>query len=157
MRHVPPLSVLVVDDYPDAAAACGELLALHGFDVSIAQSAHEALARLDGWEPDVALLDLRMPGLDGYELARWLCVRGNACPILVAVTGLTARAHRERAMAVGFDHFLVKPVDPDVLVRLLDTCAATRCEAAPDAPRRLRSCHCATDSCAARVATDPKG
>jgi CheY-like chemotaxis protein len=121
-----PYSVLVVDDYPDAAAACGELLALHGFDVSVAESSHAALARLDGWEPDVAVLDLRMPGLDGYELARWLRVRGDACPVLVAVTGLTSGACRERAMAVGFDHFLVKPVEPDVLVRLLGTYAAAR-------------------------------
>lgn len=114
-----PLSVLVVDDCPDTVASCAELLGLYGHDARTAESTSEALALLDGWEPDVALVDLWMPGMSGYELARWLRVRGVRSPLLVAVTGLDTGPYRERAAEVGFDHFLVKPVDPDVIADLL--------------------------------------
>ena len=73
----------------------------------------------------MALVDLRMPGMDGFELARWLRVQGASCPLLVAVTGQSTKAFRERAAAVGFDHFLVKPVDPDVITDLLRDYART--------------------------------
>jgi CheY-like chemotaxis protein len=95
---------------------------------------------------------MRMPGLDGYEIARWLGVRGACCPLLVAVTGLVSPAHRARARAVGFDHFLVKPVDPEVLVRLLGTYAAALAEPAPDASRRR--CSCRRAACVARDVPD---
>jgi CheY-like chemotaxis protein len=114
-----PLSVLIVDDCPDTVASCAELLGLYGHEVRTAESAREALARLDRWEPDVALVDLCMPRMDGFELARWLRVRGANSPLLVAVTGQSAKVYRDRAAAVGFDHFLVKPVDPDVIADLL--------------------------------------
>jgi CheY-like chemotaxis protein len=120
-----PLCVLIVDDFPDTVASCAELLKLYGHDTRTAKSAGEALALLDGWEPDVALLDLRMPGTDGFELARWLRVRGASCPLLVAVTGQNTKVFRERATAAGFDHFWVKPVDPDVMTDLLREHART--------------------------------
>ena len=113
------LCVLIVDDCPDTTASYAELLGLYGHDVRTAQSAREALALLDGWEPDVALVDLWMPRTDGFELARWLRVRGTGAPLLVAVTGMGALSYRERAAEVGFDYFLVKPVDPDVITDLL--------------------------------------
>lgn len=118
------LCVLVVDDCPDMVASCAELLGFYGHEVRTAESAREALALLDGWEPDVVLVDLRMPGMDGFELARWLRVRIAHGPLLVAVTGLDTKAYRERAAEVGFDHFLVKPVDPDVMTGLLRDYAA---------------------------------
>jgi CheY-like chemotaxis protein len=119
-----PLCVLVVDDCADTAASCAELLHLYGHDARTAERAGEALARLDGWEPDVALVDLWMPGVSGFDLARWLRVRGARCPLLVAVTGLETKTYRERAAEVGFDHFLVKPVDPDAIAALLRVYAA---------------------------------
>jgi CheY-like chemotaxis protein len=103
---------------PDTVASCAELLGLYGYDARTAGGAAEARALLDGWEPDVALVDLCMPGLNGFELARRLCARGADRPLLVAVTGLGTRTYRDQA-AVGFDHFLVKPVDPDVMFDLL--------------------------------------
>jgi CheY-like chemotaxis protein len=113
------LCVLVVDDCPDTVASCAELLELYGHDARTAECASEALALLDGWEPDVALVDLWMPGTSGFELARRLRVRGARCPLLVAVTGLDTKTYRDRAEEVGFDHFLVKPVDPDLITDLL--------------------------------------
>lgn len=120
-----PLCVLIVDGCPDTTASYAELLGLYGHDARTAQSAREALALLDGWEPDVALVDPLMPGMDGFELARWLRVRGTSSPLLVAVTGLDTKAYRERAAEVGFDYFLVKPVDPDMITDLLRAHALT--------------------------------
>ncbi|QJW97224.1 response regulator [Frigoriglobus tundricola] len=149
MLITPALSVLVVDDYPDTAASCGELLASYGCDVQTAESSDGALALLDGWDPDVAVLDLRMPGRDGYDIARWLSTRGARCPLLVAVTGLSTKRHRERARAVGFAHFFLKPVSPDVLTQVLRAYAAARHGTPPDAPRRS-PCPC----CASRGLAD---
>jgi CheY-like chemotaxis protein len=120
-----PLRVLVVDDCADAVSTCGDLLRLRGHDVRAAQSGDGALALLDGWEPDIALLDIRMPGMDGYELARRICERAPGRPVLVAVTGVGDAEARQRARDAGFDHFLVKPADPDVLTDLLWAYAVT--------------------------------
>jgi CheY-like chemotaxis protein len=119
------LCVLIVDDYPDTATSCAELLEFYGYDTRTADGAGAALALLDEWQPDVALVDLRMPGMDGFELTRWLRVRCARCPLLVAVTGLSTKAYRERATEVGFDYFLVKPVDPNVMTDLLRRCSAS--------------------------------
>jgi CheY-like chemotaxis protein len=120
---VRPLAVLVVDDFPDTVATYRDLFQLHGYDVRTALSAEEARAPLDGWAPDVALLDLLMAGADGFELARRLRAPGATHPVLVAVTGLTSDEDRERALAAGFSYFLVKPADPNELVQLLRACA----------------------------------
>ena len=114
-----PLRVLIVDDYPDTATSCAELLRCYGHDARTADGAGAALALLDEWQFDVVLLELRMPHLSGFELARWLRVRGTCCPLLVAVTGVGTKAYRERATEVGFDYFLVKPADPNVIADLL--------------------------------------
>jgi CheY-like chemotaxis protein len=98
-------------------------VATHGYDVRTAVSAEGALALLDGWAPDVALLDLLMPRADGFELARRLRAPGASRPVLVAVTGMSSDEHLERALAAGFSYFLVKPADPRELMRLLQTCA----------------------------------
>lgn len=119
-----PLTVLVVDDSADTAESCGVLLRLYGYDVRTARSADDALALLQGWEPDVALLDLRMPGTDGYQLARRLAGRPGGRTLLVAVTGLGAEADHREADLAGFDHYLVKPVEPDVMNDLLRSHAA---------------------------------
>jgi len=121
-----PLCVLIVDDCADTVASCAELLNLYGHDARTAGSAGEALDLLDGWEPDVALVDLWMPGTSGFELARRLRARGAGCPLLVAVTGLGTETYRKWATADGFDHFLVKPVDPDVITALLRVYARAR-------------------------------
>lgn len=118
------LRVLVVDDCPDTVASCAELLRLFGHGVRTALGGAEALALLGGWEPDAALIDLRMPGMDGFELARRLREPPGRATLLLAVTGLPAWAYAPRAEAAGFDHFLAKPVNPDVLLDLLHAHAA---------------------------------
>jgi CheY-like chemotaxis protein len=120
------LSILRVDDSRDTVETSAALLRLYGYDVRAARSGAEALGLLaDGWHPDVACLDLSMPGMDGCELARRLCELPGDRPLLMAVTGLTSQATRARAAAAGFDYFLVKPVDPDTLTGLLRDYAAT--------------------------------
>lgn len=121
----PTLSILRVDDSADTVETSAALLRLFGYEVRTARSGAEALALLDGWQPEVALLDLRMPGMDGYELARCLCERPGGRPLLIAITGACTRADRERAEAAGFDHYLMKPVDPDALTGLLRDHAAS--------------------------------
>ncbi len=104
--------VLVVDDDRDA----GEMLALalrtRGHHAEIAKDGHEALRICDGFTPHVALLDLGLPGMDGYELAARLRERpGLEHTRLVAVTGSGQTADRQRTRAAGFDVHLVKPID----------------------------------------------
>jgi CheY-like chemotaxis protein len=83
-----PLRILIVDDSEDTVVSCAELLGLDGHETRGAQSGDEALARLDGWEPDVALVDLCMPGMDGFELARLICAqRGHALTAYPAKCG----------------------------------------------------------------------
>jgi CheY-like chemotaxis protein len=120
-RH--PLAVLVVDDSPDAANSLAELLSLHGHAVIVALGGAAALERIGERVPDVVLLDIRMPGMDGYEVARQIkerCAEEGKRPLLVAVTGCGSEADRARSTRVGFDLHLVKPVDPAVLVGMME-------------------------------------
>jgi CheY-like chemotaxis protein len=112
------LRLLVVDDNRDAADSLAMLLGLWGHEPRVAYDGQTALRAARAEPPDAVLLDLGMPGLDGYDLARDL--RPAA---LIAVTGYADTAHRERAEAAGFHHFFVKPVDLDALRGLLgDLC-----------------------------------
>jgi CheY-like chemotaxis protein len=115
-----PRRILVVDDNHDAAESLSMLLKLMGQKVQVAFSAPEALAaaRLD--PPEMAFLDIGMPDMDGYELARRL----RADPelrhmVLVALTGWGQDKDRQRSREVGFDHHLTKPADPEALHQLL--------------------------------------
>ena len=114
-----PLRILIVDDDEDTVTSCEGLLKLYGYEVRTAQSASEALDLLDDWEPDIALLDIRMPKMDGCELARLLTQICQYRPLLVAVTATNTALHREQAQDAGFDHYFVKPVNPDAMVGLL--------------------------------------
>lgn len=117
-----PLRVLIVDDNPDVRSTLADLVKLFGHDPRTAADSAEAVAQALAAPPDVALLDLVMPGGDGYAVARSLRRVAGRRPILVAVTG---HAHMEdRSAAEGFDHHLVKPVEPDLLDALLDRYAS---------------------------------
>jgi PAS domain S-box-containing protein len=112
--------VLVVDDNCDAAESLGMLLEMEGFKVSVAYDGVGALAALESFEPDIALLDIGMPGMDGYELAR----RIRATPrgrnlMLVALTGWGQAEDKKRSADAGFDEHLTKPVDPEMLSRVI--------------------------------------
>ena len=112
--------VLVVDDNRDAAASLGMLLELTGCTVSVAFDGRQALEQLDSFEPDAVLLDIGMPEMDGYEVARRMRAnpRGRGV-LLVALTGWGQEEDKRRARAAGFDEHLTKPVDLPVLSSLL--------------------------------------
>lgn len=108
---------LVVDDYQDTRAILIDVLVSHGFRVETAEDGVEALAKARTWKPDVAVLDLSMPGLDGFEVARRLKSDDTTRHLpLVAYTAHTDPEYRSRALEAGFDSFLVKPTPPGELI-----------------------------------------
>jgi CheY-like chemotaxis protein len=112
--------ILLVDDNVDAANALGELLRALGHDVELTYDGPQALARAADFRPEVALIDIGLPVMDGYELARRLRqAAGPACPRLVAVTGYGLERDREQSARAGFTEHLVKPIDLSALERLL--------------------------------------
>lgn len=116
-----PLSVLVVDDCRDAADSTAGMLGLYGFETKAAYSASEALALAAAQPPDVAVIDIGMPCVDGWELARKLreCSPARR-PLLVALTGYGTDADRKKSDEAGVDLHLTKPVEPGVLVGVLN-------------------------------------
>ncbi len=117
---VPPRRVLVVDDNKDAANSLAMILTLEGHEVESVYTAHDALARVLSFKPDVALLDIGLPEMNGYELARRLREQPEVEEIrLVALTGYGQAEDKERACAAGFDDHLVKPADLRALQRAL--------------------------------------
>ena len=111
--------ILVVDDNADAARLMAELLASSGAVTRVAYDGAAALAVAEDFEPELALLDLGLPVMDGYELAKRLRARSSRPLRLVAVTGYGQDDDRRRALDAGFDEHLVKPITVDVLVRAL--------------------------------------
>jgi CheY-like chemotaxis protein len=112
--------VLVVDDDRDNADSLALLLGMHGHRVRVAYDGRSALQALDAGPADVVLLDLAMPDLTGLELARQVRQRpGMGHALLVCVSGYDREAHVERARQAGCDHYLIKPVDPADLLRLV--------------------------------------
>jgi CheY-like chemotaxis protein len=107
----------VVDDHRDSADSLSSLLRRLGHHVRVAYDGRSALAIAEGWRPDVAILEIAMPGMDGYELARRLRagLSGREM-VLIALTGFDDDAYRRLAMEAGLDRYLVKPVSLDVLV-----------------------------------------
>jgi two-component system CheB/CheR fusion protein len=130
-----PRRVLVVDDDRDAAETLALLLRAAGHEARTAPDGPSALAEARAYRPEAVLLDIDLPGMDGYEVARRLRAepaRGGL--LVVAVTGFGQEADRRRAVEAGFDHHVVKPVNPAALQKLL----ARPAEAAEGDPvRRL--------------------
>jgi len=118
-----------VDDNIDAADMLGMLLGAHGYQVEVEHDSRRALERARTQPPDVALLDIGLPEMDGNELARRLRADARTAPVvLVAVTGYGQEQDRRAAFEAGFDHHLVKPVDMAALADLLGRIAAGRGE-----------------------------
>lgn len=112
--------VLIVDDNRDAADTLSMLLSLSGFEVQVAYTPTAALALVDALRPDIAVLDIGLPEMDGYELARRL--RQRDPPFdgkLIALTGYGRQQDVDKAMSAGFDAHLTKPVEPDALLELI--------------------------------------
>jgi CheY-like chemotaxis protein/two-component sensor histidine kinase len=112
--------VLVVDDNRDSAETMAVLLRLWGHEARSAEHGEAALAVAQEFRPQAVLLDIGLPQMDGYEVARRLrALPGLDGVLLIAMTGYGQDRDRRRARRAGFDHHLVKPVDPEALRRLL--------------------------------------
>jgi PAS domain S-box-containing protein len=114
------LRVLVVDDNRSAAKMLGMLIRAWGGDARVAHDGAEALEVAEQFQPEVALLDLGMPTINGYDVARRLRDEPwGERMVLIAITGWSQEEHKRLAREAGFDHHLAKPVDPDLLRELL--------------------------------------
>jgi CheY-like chemotaxis protein len=112
--------ILVVDDNADAADSLGMLLEVRGDEVRIAYDGLEALDTDADFRPEVVLLDIGMPRLSGYDVARRIRqARGDAV-LIVAITGWGQEDDRQRARDAGFNHHFTKPVDFEMLLDLID-------------------------------------
>jgi signal transduction histidine kinase/DNA-binding response OmpR family regulator len=117
---IPGNRILVVDDNRDAAESLGLILQSLGAEVRVARDGAEALETFGSYHPAVVLLDIGMPGMDGYEVARRIRARfPERRTALVALTGWGQEQDRRHAREAGFDHHLVKPADMDALQALL--------------------------------------
>ena len=113
------LRILVADDEPDSVAALKLLLNDEGHDVVALSKGSDVLRRVEDFRPDVLVLDLAMPDMSGYELAREIRNRMGAAVRIVALSGFGLPEDRARALEAGFDQHLVKPADAAFLKSLL--------------------------------------
>jgi CheY-like chemotaxis protein len=114
------LNILIVDDNADAADMMAMYLGSVGHQLHVAYEGHRGLALAKEAAPDVLLLDIGLPDIDGYQLARRIrALPQTAHATLIALTGYGQDADRKRSIAAGFDHHLTKPVDVAALLRLL--------------------------------------
>lgn len=118
--------VLVVDDNRHAATIMGALLAAEGFLVATSFDGQSALQEAESFHPDACLLDINMPGMDGYELARRLRAAPGKSPVLAALTAQRGPEHLDRAANAGFDLHFTKPADPAQVVDQLAWCAGKK-------------------------------
>ncbi len=117
--------ILVVDDNVDAADTLGALLGMDGFAVSTVYDGVAAVAQARAAAPDIVVMDIGMPGMDGYEAARLIRRQpGGDKILLIALTGWGQTNDRKRASEAGFDHHLVKPVDYELLMQCLQPAPA---------------------------------
>jgi CheY-like chemotaxis protein len=115
------LRILVVDDHRDGNEAMVLLLTLSGHQARACFDGPSALAEVERWQPDAILLDLGLPGMNGYEVAaRLRAMTSKHAPFLIAVTGLGRVEDRQRSAQAGIDLHLLKPADPAGLLEVLE-------------------------------------
>ena len=120
IQPLPSRRILIVDDSRDGGESLAMLLRVLGAEVALAHSGRQALESVVSFQPDVVLLDIGMPGMDGYEVARRIRANpANRNIQLIALTGWGQDEDRQRSAAAGFNHHLVKPADVDKLRQLL--------------------------------------
>ena len=125
-EKLPPL-VLVVDDYDDSREMCAEFLTFSGFRVEEARDGNEALAKATALIPDVILMDISLPGIDGWEATRRLKSEPKTRGIrILALTGFALRDHEAQATSSGCDGFVTKPCTPDQMVEAVRRQIAVR-------------------------------
>jgi CheY-like chemotaxis protein len=122
------MRVLIVDDNPDVADTTAELVTMWGYQTEVAYDGPSALKIAGTWLPDAGLLDLGMPGMDGYSLVRNLRQRQptDAFAAFLAITAYSGAEIKQRCSDAGFDVHLVKPVRPALLKRALETIATAK-------------------------------
>jgi CheY-like chemotaxis protein/anti-sigma regulatory factor (Ser/Thr protein kinase) len=118
--------ILLVDDNIDARDTLAFAFGALGYKITTASDAFEALDRTDASQPDVAVLDIGLPGIDGYQLAARLRQRNGPGLRLIAVTGYGQPEDKARAVAAGFDAHLIKPVELSELVATIESLASPR-------------------------------
>jgi CheY-like chemotaxis protein len=121
-----PLHILLVEDFADCAAVTAVVLRQFGYTVQVACNGPEALAACRLERPDAVLLDIGLPGMSGFEVAKQLRDEfGSATPFLIAVTGYGRMGDYRQSATAGIDVHLVKPVDMNELDKILSTFAVT--------------------------------
>ncbi len=120
MQESHGLNILVVEDHVATAAMLAELLRLESHQVAVAGDGPTALQMAEATPPDVALVDISLPGMNGHEVARRLLAQAvEKRPLLIAITGHTQEEYRLRSEEAGLDLHLVKPIEHEELRRLL--------------------------------------
>lgn len=111
------MRVLLVDDNPDALVTSSMLFATEGHIVTMATNPAEALGHAAATRPEIVVLDIGMPGMDGFDLARAiLALNHKPRPLIIAVSGYTAAGHIKRGIEAGFDFHYPKTIDPNVIL-----------------------------------------
>ncbi len=111
---------MIADDNRDAAESLAMLLQMEGHEVTVVHDGREAVTAFEKVRPDAALLDIGMPGLNGYEIARLIRRAPHGRDVtLIAVTGWGQENDKARATDAGFNHHFTKPVEPDAITALL--------------------------------------
>jgi CheY-like chemotaxis protein len=121
-----PCRVLVAEDIPDAAEMMRLMIESMGHDVRVASDGVQAVAMAEQFDPQIALLDIGMPRMDGYEAARRIRAVLGSRVLLVALTGWGQEKDERRAYAAGFDRHVTKPAEPDVLESLIASAVEAR-------------------------------
>jgi CheY-like chemotaxis protein len=122
----PTLRVLVADDNRDYAASTAELIRLWGYDCRVEHNGITALTQVECYMPDVILLDVTMPLMDGVRVAQAINkAPGGPKPVIIAISGDADLRLRREALSAGIDRYLLKPVEPADLQSLLATLAAS--------------------------------
>ena len=117
----PGRSILIVEDHADAREALRALLELEGHCVAAVGTGPSALDVVRDRHVDIALVDIGLPEVDGYEVAQSMRALGRRCPYLIALTGYGQPDDVKRAREAGFDAHLLKPIDPDALAKVLSS------------------------------------
>lgn len=112
--------ILWAEDHPAQRDLLAQILRLKGFEVAVASNGLKAVEKVVDWLPDLILMDLRMPVMDGFEAIRMIRARDSTrtTPI-IAISIWATFKHRERALAAGANELLAKPVDPDHLIQTI--------------------------------------
>lgn len=121
-RQQQAIRILIIDDWVDITSTMSDLLELWGYQTRVAHDGLKALEIAQDFQPQVVLLDIGIPKLNGYEVARRLRHElGLLKTLIIAISGYSKGENHQESQAAGFDHHLVKPVDLQELTRLLPT------------------------------------